>query len=191
MKCIHVDRDNSLSENSMLTLMQMPPFEIPIEVLRWVNQNFQGGLSFWGWKCASSIFEIEHGHFDTSNPNFSNCLIEHDFELVRRRNFPKMPSRLQSMFAIANLGDLFIDWTMLFSQTASFYEVFCDTSYSMDAAFLNAYSFGTGYRLCNNTPGIENIYKYWRCEKSTSPRAELLLPLQEGVYIGSNLTIQR
>lgn len=191
MKYIHVDRDGSLNENSKLTLMEFPPFEIPIEVLRWVSQNFQEGLSFWGWKCSPFIFEIEHDLFNTSNPSFANCLIEHDFEMVRRRHFPEMPSRLQCMFAVANLGDLFIDWTTLFSQKASYYEVFCDTSYSMDAAFLKAYSVATGYKLCDNTPGIENIYKYWKCEKSASPRIELLLPLRGGVYIGNNLTIQR
>lgn len=60
----------------------------------------------------------------------------------------------------------------------------------MDATFLNGYSAATEYRLTDSTPGVENIYKYWRCEKSSSSRIEILLPLQAGVHIGNNLTIR-
>lgn len=190
VKCIHVDGNSSLAPHSDLKLMKSPPFEISGMVLRWTHALFPDGLSLWGWKCIPYIFEIENGRFDPLDSNFCNCLIERDFEMVRRRDYPEMPSRLQCIFAVAALGDLFRDWPMLLKDAVSFYEVFCNDSYSMDAAFLSGYSAATEYRLTDSTPGIENIYKYWKCEKASSPRVEILLPLRQGVHIGSNLTIR-
>lgn len=191
MKCVHIDGNSSLMPHSDLTLMKLPPFEIPKAVLNWAGALLPGGLSFWGWKCIPYIYEIENGRFDPLDTNYCNCLIERDFEMIRRQDFPEMPSRLQCVFASTTISELLKDWAMLFNGKASFYEAFCSESYPMDAAFLNGYSAATEYRLTDSTPGVENIYKYWRCEKYSSPRMEILLPLQAGVHIGNNLTIRR
>jgi len=191
IRCVHIDGDSSLLEHSDLTLLESPPFAIPNAEIKWANEQFPDGLSFMGWKCIPTLFEIGRGIINTQDPNLNVCLIEHDFEAIRRLRFPEMPSRLQCFFAAATLGDLFADWPILFKPRATFYEVSCSSSYSMDAAFLNKYSASVECWPDDNASGIESICKYWRRERSSSPQIELLPPLKQGVHIGNSLSIQR
>lgn len=190
MKCVHIDGDSSLTEGLNLTLLKSSTFYLPPVILEWARELFPDGLSTWGWRCIPFIYAIDHGIFNERDRNFSNSLIEYEFEAIRRRDFPQMPSRLQCMFAAATIEDLFNDWPTLFKANSSFWEISCNASYSMDATFLDAYAASVGHEQDDSASGIENIYKYWRCERSPSPRIELLLPLSKGIHIENCLSIQ-
>lgn len=188
IRCIHVDRTNALSEHQKITLRQAPPSSMCKSIVKFALELFPDGLSSFGWRYIAGIYRISNGDL-TQHDDFIDCLIEHDFELVRRQHYPDAPSRLQSLFAVASIGDILKTWSGIMTNDCVFFEILSDEVYVRDASYLKAYSLCTECELTDKTPGYENICKYWECEQSHEPVIELLLPLSSNVRVGTRLSI--
>lgn len=189
IRCVHVARMNTLSEHQRISLMQIPPWDMDENIIKFALDLFPDGLSFFGWRYIEGIYRISNGDL-TQYDDFIYCLIEHDFEMVRRQRYPDAPSRLQSLFAVESIGDILKTWRRIMTGDYVFFEIFSDEVYERDASYLKAYSIATEYKLTDETPGYDNICRYWECERSPEPEIELLLPLSANIHTGIRLSIQ-
>lgn len=186
MKYVHADRRRALSENCVVGLSLQSHKPISKGAYEYALSQFPDGLSWFGWEHIDEIYQISLGNLTQYN-GFYDCLIEHDFEKVRRQRYPHMPSRLQCLFSAQSLLELIQNWPDFVRRDIPIYEVFAKHAYIMDASLLKAYSVLTNFELNEDTPHYEDICKYWECGKSPLPQTEVLLPLNDKIHIGRRL----
>lgn len=88
-------------------------------------------------------------------------------ELVRRLEFPAMPSRLQSLFACRSLSEAQAFRSRARAPHAKIFEVDSAVSFVGDMQLIHL---GSSPASC-----LELVHKYWRGESSGSPTFEVLL----------------
>lgn len=88
-------------------------------------------------------------------------------ELVRRLEFPAMPSRLQSLFACRSLSEAQAFRSQARAPHAKIFEVDSEVSFVGDMQLIHM---GSSPASC-----LELVRKYWRGEASGSPTFEVLL----------------
>ena len=110
MKLYHVDRSNELQENQIIQLNKVF-FKSDTELCNLFDSLFPNGISRHGELYLNDFFTFPPNEY----PIF--CLkddlekmgihvSENLLELYRRANFPEIPSRFTSMFALKNIDDL-------------------------------------------------------------------------------------
>ncbi|MFT0773435.1 DUF2441 domain-containing protein [Psychrobacter aquimaris] len=95
-------------------------------------------------------------------------MIEAVFELVRRNEFPQLPSRLQSMFAWCNLDDA-REFNSSLGDKHSIFEVEIKNAFIADQKllYLGGSVIGT----------YEMARKYWSGDRSDNCKLEAVIPL--------------
>lgn len=186
----HLDRSGTLKPGMNLTLDQVKSDkELGVEgVLLSVRKMFPEGVSKFGLRylktscsCADKL-ELHTPHGVPSNT--PSAIIEAIFELVRRADFPDIPSRFTSLFCVGNLT-WFDNWSELTSKRAPVYEIkpheTCRSA-TLDASFLvggiQADPAGDMLDISFSFPvNVSNAYRYWSGERSQTPKLETLVEL--------------
>lgn len=169
MKAYHIDRNNSLRENTLYSLDNeisvSPKFLEPL-----VKDFYSDGLSLHGKRYFSS----------PSNSVYAGTTIyENIFEYERKLYYPNKNSRYQSFFAVKEIKDL-RKWVTVFSmkdlEKISIWEI--DTLESAVQEFDAAFLIGGDLKSLENFSPLVSSYKakkYWEGEFSDNPMKELLI----------------
>lgn len=167
MIAYHLDRCNSLKENSYLSL---EPTGIPSTDSLAAIFGFDF-VSNWG----RQMYELYTSSPDPSNfQSYISLQIDMQAENVRKSHFPDSPSRFKSIFAVPKLSDFSL-WrdSLQIDENASIFEIEYDpqTVVQLDATFLIG-SIGS-----DPFHQWESLFRYWSGEMSSNPLPELLIPL--------------
>lgn len=186
MKLYHVDRSNELQENQIIQLNKVF-FKSDTELCNLFDSLFPNGISRHGELYLNDFFTFPPNEY----PIF--CLkddlekmgihvSENLLELYRRANFPEIPSRFTSMFALKNIDDLKY-WPELTKNNFKIFEINYDGPiYQLDASFIK----GAICHLNDNKnakigfyPALifKEFHQYLSGHFSNNPKPEILLPL--------------
>lgn len=186
----HLDRSGRLSKGVRLNLVssttddQLRAEGAGAEVAR----MFPNGISPHGLRYLSTVcvrlFEAPFFNFGAISGELSSVLIEQTLELVRRADFPNMPSRFQSVFCVDDPSDLDA-WPEITATGGTLFEITPENPSKvarLDASFLKG-GFteivgNMGVDECYSIPMCVTIaYRYWSGERSESPKPEVLVEL--------------
>ena len=161
----HIDRNNTLKEG----------LEIQLKLLNnsnnfFVQTLFPDGLSMHGLHYVDETLQHNQGNLA------EYYSLEYEYELVRRIYFSKLPSRFQSFFALRNL-DQIKQWNDVFSNQDIVWEVEIENSFFIerDSNLLRP----TLTKEESNNNSFYYSYLYWNGTRTETPRAELLIPLNQ------------
>ncbi|WP_390610199.1 DUF2441 domain-containing protein [Gordonibacter urolithinfaciens] len=186
----HLDRSGSLSEGATIELAKPESDDqlLAIGAVEEVSRMFPDGVSRHGMEYLTTVsvrvFQAPSFLLGSLQVAMSTAIIEQTFELVRRADFPEMPSRLQSLFCVKDPSD-FAAWPELNAQGGTLFEIVPENQnrvVKLDASFLQGgfiqvigddfvderYSFP----MCSSF-----AYRYWSGEVSESPKPEVLVEL--------------
>ena len=164
-KLFHIDRLNSLKDKKLITCFNDYSFTlsnssndledgVEEEVIKLSNSTYPEGIS-------------EHGNHFLFREACNDSLIESIFELVRQKDYPNMPSRFQSFFAVDIDGLTKLRQSNSFKDTEyPIYEVNADRYVRLDMNWLA----GTCFLTINYF-----AQKYWSGEISKDPKIEYIL----------------
>lgn len=179
----HIDRNNLLSEGLVLT-PEINPFPDWPECVSLCNDFFPNGVSKHG---AHFLQTFSSNNFEMIN----SSIIDIIFELVRRCEFPSMPSRYESLFALKSPNEITL-WPELLTSGLNIYQIEIpdDGFVELDANNLHGgIAPGGDYHfLFSPTMMINDAKKYWSGHLTESPRMECLIPLP--VTVGKKISIQ-
>ncbi|WP_212751851.1 DUF2441 domain-containing protein, partial [Pseudoalteromonas sp. S3173] len=146
------------------------------DVISRINQMYPEGLSEHGFQ-----YLIKHGlvifENGTRNPlqiTHTTPMVEAIFELVRKSEFPQLPSRMQSMFAWCELDDA-KKFNVSSGGACSIYEVESEQAFIADQNLL--------YLGGSIIGAYELARKYWAGERGNNCKLEAVIPLP--VVIGN------
>lgn len=174
MDAYHIDRFGQLHLNQCVNSDKCLG-EFPSQLERFIREHYPQGLSRFGREFAQRIFDLP---LSGLGPQHYDTVIERDFEEVRLKHFSDIPSRFVCVFACEGPSDVLKYWNELLIPGARVWRI--TSKYDgriFDSSFLKCYSYATGYKLSEATPGYKEICKYWQGMISRSPRPELLIPL--------------
>ncbi|MBP3945202.1 DUF2441 domain-containing protein [Psychrobacter sp. K31L] len=174
-----VDRAGSMNVNSIFELSTNYPEKQmwtvdglydEKDVIARIEQFYPKGLSTHGiqYLITGGIVIFEEGTRSPLHITYTEPMIEAIFELVRKNEFPTLPSRMQSMFAWLTLED-----ARRFNESVgndkSIFEVNSNNAFIADQnlLFLGASVIGA-YELAR---------KYWSGDRSNNCKLEAVIPL--------------
>ncbi|MBT9807388.1 DUF2441 domain-containing protein [Blautia wexlerae] len=170
----HIDRNNTLKEG----------LEIQLKLLNnsnnfFVQTLFPDGLSMHGLHYVDETLQHNQGNLA------EYYSLEYEYELVRRIYFSKLPSRFQSFFALRNL-DQIKQWNDVFSNQDIVWEVEIENSFFIerDSNLLRptlTKEESNNNEILHFSPNNSFYYSYlyWNGARTETPRAELLIPLNQ------------
>lgn len=177
MNIYHFSRTSSFEINQKIELIK--PYGATNKNSIFLDQ-FQSGLSQHGIRYINQVL-----YPNTENSfNFSNQLLEYEFELVRRIYFPSSPSRFTSLFALKSLEHI-NDWTPHLTKNYRVYELNVDIEpEEYDASFLCSFPSinkvnNELYQAFDPLVNFDNAYQYWDKQISDTPQFELLIDLNK------------
>lgn len=174
-----VDRTCSINESSTFELIknyredQMWTIEDLYDkkdVIARIEQLYPTGISTHGvqYLITGGIVIFKEGTRSPLSITYTQPMIEAIFELIRRNEFPALPSRMQSMFAWCNLEDA-KDFNESCGNENFIFEVESDKAFIADQnlLFLGASVIGA----------YELAHKYWSGGRSSNYKPEAVIPL--------------
>lgn len=190
-KLYTLDRMGLLSANQLIDLnndfKDLPLIEIQDliskdDLISRVNALYPTGISKHGenYLLGRIIVNDNRGaptHFVHTEP-----MAEIIFELVRKAEFPTLPSRMQCLYCWQNLEDLqrfCNDHSLNYDSSLRIYEIDADDFFVGDMRLLYL-----GGQVLN---ALEFARMYWSGERSSNPHLEVLVPLP--VQLGSRVEI--
>jgi hypothetical protein len=174
-----VDRAGSMNENSIFELNTNYPEKRMCtvdglynekDVIARIEQLYPTGLSRHGvqYLITRGIVIFKEGTRSPLHITYTQPMIEAIFELVRRSEFPTLPSRIQSMFGWLTLED-----ARKFNESEgndkSIFEVESNNAFIADQNLLFLGSSVIG--------AYELARKYWSCDRSKNCKLEAVIPL--------------
>lgn len=196
MVLYHADRTNSLAEGMSVALQK--DYKLNCEQQTVFHEYFPEGLSCHGIQYAndqtselspllisgpSPIPIVLLSKLATANEELGKNFCEYQFELVRRAFFPHLPSRFQSMFGTAQVGD-FSQWRDIgISESTPVYEIYSDSHpFRFDSSWLRGgLCLGPmdapSYLGFSPSINLNSAMNYWKGLPSSSPRWEYIIPL--------------
>lgn len=186
----HLDRSGSLREGATLGLVSSASDDLlraegaGAAVARmFPNGISQHGLRYLSTVC-SRVFNAPFFNLGSLEGEPSLAIIEQTFELVRRADFPGMPSRFQSMFCVDDPSD-FDAWQEIAAAGGTLFEIVPANPARvarLDASFLKGGIAEIVERwtvdACYSFPSCAALaYRYWSGEMSESPKPEVLVEL--------------
>ncbi|PWM56319.1 MAG: hypothetical protein DBX91_14205 [Subdoligranulum variabile] len=192
----HADRENLLSEGITLTLENN--YHLAQKDLHVIYDLYPDGLSrhgvhyfddcirdirsYWLPNGNNRIEIILPDDFSAAKRDLDNSFCEYNFELVRRALFPKVPSRMQCLFAVASIEE-FVQWQDCnFPPDCHVYEIsVSDSTQRFDSKWLrggyvlNQGSIGGSYLGFSPVLNLNSAVKYWSGMQTDSPRWEYLV----------------
>lgn len=139
------------------------------ELIKTIEGYFPNGISRHGESYLSE--KIFYWHDNQNNLDFIPYIpsIELVFEIIRRANYPSLPSRLQSIFAFETLEEA-LKFKSQYSQVdCPIYIVEANKCIKRDMSLLKL-----GFNISG---GITLAEKYWSAQQSENPEWEILLEL--------------
>lgn len=185
VKFYTVDRSGEVNESDKFELitdfsqskyLELPDLFSQEDNVKCINEYFPNGISRHG-----QIYLFGYPSFArrTQNNNLipSVEMIEAIFELVRRKDFPELPSRMTSMFAWQTINEAKVFADSYPQGSYKILEVESDNVFIGDMSLLTL-----GGQVINSYVLAK---KYWSGERSPSPKLEVLISLP--VIIGKEV----
>ncbi|UQV22745.1 DUF2441 domain-containing protein [Vibrio sp. J383] len=148
-----------------MTIYQVEDVCSALETRNRLAQLYPEGLSRHGVKYLTDCTVLfDHVGAPMDVAPFSH-MIESVFELVRQKEFPNRPSRMQSIYAWVNIEDA-VEFS---GGQVPTYEVEPDHAFIADQTYLTLGACVAG--------SYELARKYWEGEQSNNPKLEALIPL--------------
>lgn len=164
MRLYHIDRSMSLKENQIINTNELHSY-----VLRNKENLLINKIS-----CELSPYgEFVFGN-QASESQTSQVVNELIFEYERKLNFPNLPSRLQSFFAVRSIEDAKL-WLELFGE-AKIWEI--DTLDSKFVELDSKYLIGGDISAMSTFKpalSVNHARMYWSGRESENPRNEVLI----------------
>ena len=174
-----VDRSNNIDQNMVFSLQKnysdhkiwtVQDIYDEEDAIARIEQLYPEGLSFHGiqYLIKECLVIFKNMTREPLPLAPTTPMIEAVFELVRRNEFPQLPSRLQSMFAWCNLDDA-REFNSSLGDKHSIFEVEIKNTFIADQKllYLGGSVIGT----------YEMARKYWSGDKSNNCKLEAVIPL--------------
>jgi hypothetical protein len=140
------------------------------DVISRIIQMYPDGLSEHGiqYLIKHGLVIFENGTNKPLSITHTTPMVEAIFELVRKSEFPQLPSRMQSMFAWCELDDA-KEFNAGLGSTCSIYEVESDQAFIADQNLL--------YLGGSIIGAYEMARKYWSGERGNNCKLEAVIRL--------------
>ncbi|MGA6100792.1 DUF2441 domain-containing protein [Psychrobacter pocilloporae] len=174
-----VDRSNNINQDIVFSLQKnYTDYDIwtvqdiysERDVITRIDQLYSEGLSEHGiqYLIKYGIVLFQEGTRSPLPITYTQPMIEAIFELIRQSEFPKLPSRMQSMFAWCNLSDA-REFNFSLGNKHSIFEVESENAFIADQRLL--------YLGGSVIGAYEMARKYWSGHRSNNYKLEAVIPL--------------